>query len=245
MKLPILGALALVAASLSAYAEDAKPATSHSNPSSPTDVKPLTPEQEQQAFFLQGFIFANRAEWATIVSEQELNDKELDSLLAGIRASLKGERPSFNAEEIIPGAQKLISDRIEAKAKRTAAKNEEFFAKIDADKSFTKSPSGLRYKILAPGEGAKPTDKSTVKCLYTGKLTDGKVFDSTASRNNEPTEFPLNGVIPAWTEALQLIAKGGKIQIFAPANLAYGEQGQGPIPGNSILEFEVELVDFK
>ncbi|NBV39144.1 MAG: hypothetical protein EBS00_06235, partial [Verrucomicrobia bacterium] len=185
MKLPFLACLALTITTLNA-ADAVKPTSASDAHSPSTDVKPLTPEQEQQAFFLQGFIFANRAEWATIVSEQELNDKELDSLLAGIRASLKGERPSFNPEEIIPGAQKLISERIEAKAKRTAAKNEEFFVKIDADKSFLKTSSGLRYKILAPGEGAKPTDKSTVKCLYTGKLTDGKVFDSTASRNNEP-----------------------------------------------------------
>jgi hypothetical protein len=95
MKLPFLACLALTITTLNA-ADAVKPTSASDAHSPSTDVKPLTPEQEQQAFFLQGFIIANRAEWATIVSEQELNDKELDSLLAGIRASLKGERPSYS-----------------------------------------------------------------------------------------------------------------------------------------------------
>jgi FKBP-type peptidyl-prolyl cis-trans isomerase len=180
-----------------------------------------------------------------VVNELDLNESELNSLLDGMRAALKREKPSFKAEEIIPGAEKLFNDRIAAKSKRMAAKNDEFLAKIDADKSVTKTASGLRYKIVTPGTDPKPSASSLVKCLYTGKLVDGTVFDSTSTRGNEPTEFPLNGVIPAWTEGVQLIGKGGKIVIYAPANLAYGEQGQGPIPGNSVLEFEVELVEFK
>ena len=218
-------------------------------PSTQTPVKEpipeLTPEQQKQAFFLQGFILASRSEWAGVVNELDLSDSELNSLLDGMRAALKREKPSFKAEEIIPGAEKLFNERIAAKSKRLAAKNDEFLAKIDADKSVTKTASGLRYKIVTPGTDPKPSATSLVKCLYTGKLVDGTVFDSTSTRGNEPTEFPLNGVIPAWTEGVQLIGKGGKILIYAPANLAYGEQGQGPIPGNSVLEFEVELVEFK
>ncbi len=251
MKLPALAVMALAIASLHA-ADEVKPdATAAAAPAATTplspapEVKPLTPEQQQQAFFLQGFILANRAEWASIVNELELSDAELDSLLSGMRASLKGERPTFKPDEIIPGAEKMLNERVAAKTKRLAAKNEEFLAKVDADKEIIKSSTGLRYKILAAGTDPKPTATSTVKCRYTGKLADGKIFDSTTTRNNEPTEFPLNGVIAAWTEGVQKIGKGGKILLFAPANLAYGEQGQGPIPPNSVLEFEVELVDFK
>ena len=247
MKLPTLALMAFAVASLHAASNEptnAEPASVTPLSTQPA-VKDLTPEQQKQAFFLQGFILASRSEWAGVVNELDLNESELNSLLDGMRSALKREKPSFKAEEIIPGAEKLFNERIAAKSKRMSAKNDEFLAKIDADKSVTKTASGLRYKIVTQGTDPKPSATSLVKCLYTGKLVDGTVFDSTSTRGNEPTEFPLNGVIPAWTEGVQLIGKGGKILIYAPANLAYGEQGQGPIPGNSVLEFEVELVEFK
>jgi len=246
MKLPALAALALAAASLHA-ADEAKPAAAAAAPAlTPPPapiVKDLTPEQQKQAFFLQGFFLVRQAQWASIASELDLSDDEVNALLDGMRAALKNETPKFKAEEIIPGAEKMIGERVAGKAKRWGAQNDAFLAKIDADKAFTKTASGLRYKIITPGTDPKPTAASTVKCLYTGKTVDGKVFDSTANRGNAPAEFPLNGVIPAWTEAVPLIGKGGKILLIAPASIAYGENGQGPIPPNSVLEFEVELVE--
>jgi FKBP-type peptidyl-prolyl cis-trans isomerase len=253
MKLPVLATLALAAASLHA-ADAAKvdpskaspaapPALTTTAPTPPAPVKDLTPEQQKQAFFLQGFFLVRQAQWATIATELELSDDEVNALLDGMRAALKNETPKFKAEEIIPGAEKMIGERVAGKAKRWTAQNDAYLAKIDADKGFTKTASGLRYKVLAPGTDPKPTAASTVKCLYTGKTCDGKVFDSTSGRGNAPAEFPLNGVIPAWTEAVPLIGKGGKILLVAPANIAYGENGQGPIPPNSVLEFEVELVE--
>ncbi len=101
---------------------------------------------------------------------------------------------------------------------------------------------GVRYRI-DEGHPAKPNTASSVSCRYEGKLVDGKVFDTTKSRNNEPTEFPLAGVIPAWTEGVQYIGAGGKIILYCPSALAYGDEGQGPIPGRSVLIFEVELVE--
>jgi FKBP-type peptidyl-prolyl cis-trans isomerase len=121
--------------------------------------------------------------------------------------------------------------------------NEEYLRRLDADSTITKSASGLRYKIIVPGGPARPYASSTVKCLYEGRLVDGKIFDSTNNRNNQPSEFPLNAVIPSWTEGLQLIGPGGKIILYSPSSLAYGDEGQGPIPGKSVLVFEVELVD--
>jgi FKBP-type peptidyl-prolyl cis-trans isomerase len=245
MKLPALAALALAAASLHA-ADEAKPAAPAAPALTPPPapiVKDLTPEQQKQAFFLQGFFLVRQAQWASIASELDLSDDEVNALLDGMRAALKNETPKFKAEEIIPGAEKMIGERVAGKAKRWGAQNDAFLAKIDADKAFTKTASGLRYKIITPGTDPKPTAASTVKCLYTGKTVDGKVFDSTANRGNAPAEFPLNGVIPAWTEAVPLIGKGGKILLIAPASIAYGENGQGPIPPNSVLEFEVELVE--
>jgi len=252
MKLPALAALAFAAASLhAADAAKADPASAApavaSSPTAPTPppapVKDLTPEQQKQAFFLQGFFLVRQAQWASIATELDLSDEEVTALLDGMRAALKNETPKFKAEEIIPGAEKMIGERVAGKAKRWAAQNDAFLAKVDADKDFTKTASGLRYKVLAPGTDPKPTAASTVKCLYTGKTCDGKVFDSTSGRGNVPAEFPLNGVIAAWTEAVPKIGKGGKILLVAPASIAYGENGQGPIPPNSVLEFEVELVE--
>lgn len=133
--------------------------------------------------------------------------------------------------------------RVAVKDDRWVALNNEYLAKIDADKSVTKTASGLRYKIIDEGSAARPNAASTVKCRYEGMLVDGKIFDSTKVRNNEPTEFPLSGVIPAWTEGVQKIGAGGKIILYSPPGLAYGSEGQGPIPGNSVLTFEVELVE--
>lgn len=133
--------------------------------------------------------------------------------------------------------------RVAPRDDKWVALNNEFLAKIDADKSVTKTASGLRYKIIDEGSAARPNASSTVKCRYEAKLIDGKVFDTTKARNDEPTEFPLSGVIPAWTEGVQKIGTGGKIILYCPSSLAYGDEGQGPIPGRSVLIFEVELVE--
>ena len=121
--------------------------------------------------------------------------------------------------------------------------NKRFLTKLDYEKSVAVTASGLRYKVISYGRGSKPKATSTVKCLYEGKFIDGIVFDSTAKRNNEPSEFPLNQVIPAWTEGLQYIGVGGKIILYCPPSLAYGSRRVGTIPPDSVLIFEIELVD--
>jgi hypothetical protein len=120
--------------------------------------------------------------------------------------------------------------------------NNRFLAHIDLEKSVAMTASGLRFKVISYGSGPKPKANSTVKCLYVGKLIDGKIFDSTRNRNNEPAEFPLDAVIPAWTEGLQYIGVGGKIILYAPPSLAYGSRRTGPIPPDSVLIFEIELI---
>jgi len=103
-------------------------------------------------------------------------------------------------------------------------------------------PSGLQYRILSKGKGAKPTEKDFVTTHYEGKTIDGKVFDSSFQRG-EPAKFPVNGVIKGWTEALQLMSVGDKFELFVPQDLAYGDQGAGAdIPPYSTLIFEVELL---
>ncbi len=251
MKYPVLAALAVAVASLHA-ADEAKPAAaapaSAKVAEAPTPppakiVKPLTPDQVKQAWTMLGFSIASQSPMPQVNSQLELTDEEIELFLAGVRQAMRGDKPKFDPAELGEGAEAMFQERVNAKAGKWGKQNEEFLAKIDADKSVTKTASGLRYKILVPGSAVKPTKESTVKCRYEGKLADGKVFDSTKTRNNEPTEFPLSGVIPAWTEGVQLIGVGGKIMLYCPAALAYGEEGRPGIPGKSVLEFEVELVE--
>lgn len=125
----------------------------------------------------------------------------------------------------------------------SAAEKGEKFLKENATKEGVKTTaSGLQYKITKEGEGKSPKATDTVLVHYRGTLLDGKEFDSSFKRN-EPIEFPLNGVIPGWTEGLQLLKEGGKATLFIPSRLAYGPRGAGGVIGpDETLIFEVELL---
>ncbi len=111
----------------------------------------------------------------------------------------------------------------------------------DAQTEFTETATGLKYKILRKGDGPKPTAADTVFCHYRGTLDDGSEFDSSYGKN--AIDFPLTGVIAGWTQGLQLIGEGGKIELEIPYQLAYGEAGRpGSIPPKSTLHFIVELI---
>ena len=115
----------------------------------------------------------------------------------------------------------------------------------DAAKEFTATPSGLKYKILRKGNGEKPKASNTVTVNYRGWLDNGKEFDSSYKRG-EPISFPLNRVIPGWTEGMQLVSKGGMIELEIPSELGYGARGAGgAIPPNARLHFLVELIDIR
>ncbi len=151
-------------------------------------------------------------------------------------------------EKEMQAAVNTLRERMSARIQEAAKKNAETAKKFLEDNKNKDGvlalPSGLQYKIIKPGTGAKPTLTSTVKVHYEGKLLDGTVFDSSIQRG-QPVEFPVRGVIAGWTEALQRMKVGDKWQLFIPPSLAYGEQGQGEIPPNSLLTFEVELLEVK
>ena len=115
----------------------------------------------------------------------------------------------------------------------------------DAPKDFTATKSGLKYRIRRKSDGDKPKAANTVTVHYRGWFDDGKEFDS-SYKGNKPISFPLTGVIPGWTEGMQLVGKGGMIELEVPYQLGYGAAGRPPvIPAKSTLHFLVELIDIK
>ncbi len=125
---------------------------------------------------------------------------------------------------------------------RHADNAQAFLDKAAAEPGAVKTSSGLIYTELRPGTGASPKASDTVKVNYRGTLTDGSEFDSSYKRN-EPTEFPLDGVIPCWTEGVQRMKVGGKSRLVCPSSIAYGDGGRPPvIPGGATLVFEIELL---
>lgn len=160
----------------------------------------------------------------------------------GVKVAFDGGTPEISMEE----AQKLINDylgELEAKAVEAAKAAGSKFLEENASKDGVKvTSSGLQYVVEKEGEGAQPTAEDEVTVHYTGRLLDGTVFDSSVNRG-EPATFPLNRVIPGWTEGVQLMKEGAKYVFFIPSDLAYGPQGvPGAIPPHSTLIFEVELI---
>ena len=129
-----------------------------------------------------------------------------------------------------------------ANAEKYAKEGEDFLAENAKRADVTETDSGLQYEVIEAGSGDKPSASSTVRTHYRGTLINGEEFDSSYSRG-EPTEFPVNGVIAGWTEALQLMPVGAKWKLFIPYQLAYGERGAGGAIGPyQALVFEIELI---
>lgn len=183
------------------------------------------------------------------LSELGFSADQTASIIKGIQASASGAEAPYKIEEIGPELDKFMQAKQAEYTAKQRKKNDEasakFFAALKDKKGVIATPSGLNYEIIKEGTGPFPKPTDVVKVHYTGTLVDGTVFDSSVERG-EPVEFPLNGVIPGWTEGVQKINKGGKIKLYVPYQLAYGEEGRPPtIPPAATLIFEVELLDFK
>jgi FKBP-type peptidyl-prolyl cis-trans isomerase len=174
---------------------------------------------------------------------------DLQSLIAGVTDGLNGAKSRLSDAQLAACQQRFseemrskATNRMQQAAEQNSKQAAAFLAQNAKQPGVQTTPSGLQYKVLAQGNGPTPALTDTVRCHYRGTLIDGTEFDT--SIGGEPAEFPVNRVIPGWTEALQKMHVGDKWQLFVPGDLAYGPQPPpgSPIEPNSLLIFEVELL---
>lgn len=176
---------------------------------------------------------------------KQYGELNYDLVIEAMKAQAAGEETLMNMEE---AQMALQAQQEEAAAAAAAEAQQAGMSYLDENKArdgVMVTDSGLQYEVLTEGEGAKPTADDTVSVHYVGTLMDGTEFDSSVARG-EPASFPLKGVIPGWTEGLQLMNVGSKYRFVIPSDLAYGERGAGQAigPGETLI-FEVELLEIK
>jgi len=184
--------------------------------------------------------------WGMAMGQQlkAMGVKEInfESYNAAVKAAFNGDKTEMSHED----AQKLLNEFLMDLQKKAEAKareeGEKFLAENKKNDNVKETASGLQYVVEKEGEGAQPGPEDEVTVHYTGRLLNGQVFDSSVNRG-EPATFPLNRVIPGWTEGVQLMKEGAKYTFFIPSDLAYGSQGiPNAIPPHSTLIFDVELI---
>jgi len=179
------------------------------------------------------------------LARQPFDGMSTRAVIAGIADVLDGNPSQVSDADIkaaIDELNKRIMQQQSEDAGRLAAQGEQFLEDNAKREEVDITETGLQYEVLASGDGESPTESSTVRVHYHGTLVDGTVFDSSVDRG-EPIEFPVNGVIAGWTEALLMMKPGDKWKLFIPHNLAYGANGAGGVIGPyQALIFEVELL---
>lgn len=217
--------------------------TGCNNTAKSVNITDKSPELEQVGYSL-GYLMGSN-------NKNDIPDLNIEAFEKGIRDGYSGDEKKRaltqeQMEKVLMEYQKKreaeITKEVEAKAKANKEAGEKFLAENEKKEGVQKTASGLQYKVITEGTGAKPKATDTVTVHYEGKLIDGKVFDSSYERG-EPVSFRLNEVIKGWTEGVQLMNTGSKYELYIPSDLAYGETGNPNIEPNSVLIFTVELLD--
>ena len=174
---------------------------------------------------------------------KQYGELDYDLLVEAMKAQAAGEDTLMSMEDAQAALEAQQQQAAGEAAAAASAEGEAFLAENAAREGVSVTESGLQYEVLTEAEGAKPTEDDTVSVHYVGTLMDGTTFDSSVDRG-EPASFPLKGVIPGWTEGLQLMNLGSKYRFVIPSDLAYGDRGAGQAIGpGATLVFEVELLE--
>jgi FKBP-type peptidyl-prolyl cis-trans isomerase len=239
----ILAAIALVFAS--ADAKDKKNKKDKDAPVAPvTCTKVLTNDVDSMSYALGMNVGADFSKNLKGIPGGKSN---IDLLIKGFATAMKGDSALMKPEAATEYFKSFITKAQAQDLSKKKLEGQQFLAANMTKEGVKTTASGLQYQILTPAEGPKPKATDSVTVHYQGFLLDGKKFDSSVDRG-QPITFPLNQVIPGWTEGVQLMSVGSKYKFFVPYTLGYGEQGTpngGPIPGFATLIFEVELIAIK
>jgi len=194
--------------------------------------------EDEKALYTYGALLAQRVN----PQQLQLTEGEMQSLVQGLWDNYKGNKERVALADYRMKVQEVLEGRFKKAIEANKDKGANFIETFLKEEGAVKTESGLAYKIIKAGEGAKPSAEDVVKVHYTGTLIDGTVFDSSRESGKE-LEIPLNRVIKGWTEGLQLIGPGGQIKLVIPSDLGYGAAGAGTIPPESTLVFDVELIE--
>jgi FKBP-type peptidyl-prolyl cis-trans isomerase len=234
IRLTVVVGMVLAVAATSVFAQDASVLKTEKDRRSYALGMDLGSQLRKVAVDVDPAVFAKGLGDALAGGKTLMSDDDVKMVIAGLQAELKARQASAGAAAADP---KRAEDNKKA--------GDAFLAENKKKDGVVTLPSGLQYKVITAGTGKKPAAGDTVVCQYRGTLIDGTEFDSSYARK-EPATFPVKGVIPGWTEALQLMPVGSKWQIVVPPELAYGSRGSGDKIGpNQTLVFDIELLAIK
>jgi FKBP-type peptidyl-prolyl cis-trans isomerase len=198
---------------------------------------PKLETDEQKTIYALGMTIARNLETFG------LSEEELELLTAGLTDGVLGRDALVNPDEYQTKIRNMAQARVSAVAEKEKKASAEFLEKAAQQKGVVKLESGAIIETIEEGSGEQPIASDKVSVHYHGTLRTGKVFDSSVERN-QPAQFPLNGVIPCWTETVQKMKVGGKYKIWCPSDIAYGDRGRPPsIPPGAALVFEIQLLE--
>lgn len=192
----------------------------------------------ERALYALGVLMGER------IGEFNLTRRELAIVQRGLADQVTHTHPLVEVQRYAPRLRELSMSRQAAGAQQTRQRGTAYAEQAAHEPGAVRLPSGLVYRELAPGNGPQPTAGDEVTVNYRGTLIDGTEFDSSYARH-EPATFPLNGVIPCWTEGVQRMHVGGRARLVCPPDIAYGDRPQRQIPAGSTLVFEIELISVR
>jgi FKBP-type peptidyl-prolyl cis-trans isomerase FkpA len=231
-----VGALLVLAAAVAGGCQSQKKDAASAATASPA----ATMTEDEKAIYALGAAMGQQA--APSVKALDLTPAELETLKKGFAAALAGQKPEHTMEQYGPKLQARAQAHASTQAAGEKQKAAGFLDAAAGEAGAVRMPSGLVYKTITAGRGPSPKPTDVVQVNYRGTLTDGKEFDASA-RHGGPVAFPLNQVIPCWTEGVGRMKVGEKAKLVCPSEIAYGDQGRAPtIPGGATLVFEVELL---